>query len=286
MKNSKFAILLMAGMMGASIFSSCGGEDKSEKVKSFATDLAGKIAKNQKDSVLLIYPDAAKGDSLYLSFIPDSIAVQESETPGLYQVTLSPAASLQVEMAEDGTMSVKESKGLFAYKKEDVEMAKNLGVYKEGLNDVQLAERMKELPAVLEFATKNVAKNFKSCLKVSGKTIKQAMFGMDSGLDRFTVKNNSDIEIPASAYKLTYRWFWMHMGVQDSGTQSVAGKTIKPGGSVSFDAGCSGHGGNNLNSGRIVWLWSDEEINKKFFKPTGKEYDEYQASKANTAKAE
>ena len=51
-------------------------KDTTEAVRQFAADFAIKVSKNQKDSLLSVWPDVAKADSLVLSFVEDSIKIE------------------------------------------------------------------------------------------------------------------------------------------------------------------------------------------------------------------
>ena len=91
----------------------------------FATDFATLVSHNQKDSLLAVWPDVAKADSLALTFNADSISVEETETTGTFKVKLGPNKELLVTRAEEGNMSVGETHGLFAWPEEKLLFAKN-----------------------------------------------------------------------------------------------------------------------------------------------------------------
>lgn len=93
---------------------SCSSIEK--EVAKFAADFATKVSKNQKNSLLEVWPDVAKADSLALTFNADSIAVEPTQTEGQFKVNFG-NADMIVTVAEDGKMTVGEAKGLFAWRK-------------------------------------------------------------------------------------------------------------------------------------------------------------------------
>jgi len=54
----------------ATFFTSC--TDAKKEVAKFAADFATKVSDNQKDSLLAVWPDVVKADSLALAFSPDA----------------------------------------------------------------------------------------------------------------------------------------------------------------------------------------------------------------------
>ena len=107
----------------AACMASC--TDAKKEVKMFATDFATLVSHNQKDSLLAVWPDVAKADSLALTFNPDSIKVEPTQTEGQFKVNFG-NADMIVAVAEDGKMTVGETNGLFAWPEEKLQFAKKL----------------------------------------------------------------------------------------------------------------------------------------------------------------
>ena len=101
-----------------------------------------KLSANQLDSLKTGYPDIAKADSI-IPVQTDTIMVVES-APGQYDMTLAEGITLKVSRSEDGQISVTESKGLFAFPADKVDLAKKTGIWDGNLSDVQLNERIKD----------------------------------------------------------------------------------------------------------------------------------------------
>ena len=107
MKKIIYALALLVSLT----IVSCGSDV--EKVKTFSIDVANKVSKNLKDSVEMLYPDAAKADSLALSFIADSVVVAPADSADMYVVDFGGGKEMTVEVKDD-SMVVVGSKGLFA----------------------------------------------------------------------------------------------------------------------------------------------------------------------------
>ena len=77
-------IIYASALLVSLTIASCGSDV--EQVKIFAIDVANKVSKNHKDSVVMLYPEAAKADSLALSFIADSVVVAPADSVDTYVV--------------------------------------------------------------------------------------------------------------------------------------------------------------------------------------------------------
>ena len=111
-------------VLSAAILCSCnivGLGDEDSAVKDFAIDVATKVSKNQKDSVVMLYPDAAKADSLALSFIADSIRVEPADSTGMYVVDLGKGKEFTIEKKGEDSLVVTKSKGLFVFPEDDLD---------------------------------------------------------------------------------------------------------------------------------------------------------------------
>lgn len=129
--------------------------DPVEEVRHYATHFADKVSAGQLDSVEVSYPEIAQADSI-VSIQSDSIVVTETP-PGSFDVTFVPNVTLKVSRAEDGSVKVTESYGLFAFPDSKIEIAKKTGMWKKDLTDVQLAEKMRD-PDFFEMINDKVKK--------------------------------------------------------------------------------------------------------------------------------
>lgn len=147
------SIRLSATMfVGAMIVAACGsntgldnGGDKvspENEVRAFGKNFIEKLSANQLDSLKAVYPDIVNADSI-ATIQSDTIIVVKT-APGQYDMTLAEGVTLKVSRENDGNVSVAESKGLFAFPTDKVDIAKKTGMWNDSLNDGRLSERMKD----------------------------------------------------------------------------------------------------------------------------------------------
>ena len=231
----------VACAMSALILASCGGagstEDAKEKAldsaKVFAVDVATKVSKGQKDSLVALYPDVAKADSIALSFVADSINVVEVDSVN-YLAKFDDGKQFSIAKDAQGKFAVTESKGLFVYPEKDLDFAKKTGMWVDSLTDVQFAERM---------ATMNEFRNyligiFKVVNPLVMKELKPIVHEGTCNMDfyvkhKYIVTNKSDKPISGKDYKMAVRWY--DIPNNSKTIDYNAGKDIAPGGSVTFE---------------------------------------------------
>ncbi len=267
--------LLCAAALGC-LIASCGS--KSDPVRDLAEDFAIKASDNMLDSIRSIYPDAAKADSLALSFATDSMRITETANPGTYTVQFNPTASITIVKDADGNMKVSDSHGIFAYPDSVFETAKATGQWDTSLTDAENASRMADtdfMPYLINQVIRHTAKNFKASQDFT--VIKYPEYGMDMGLFEVTVNNDTDHPIDASDYNLYIVYHYMHMGVDERTTAKVDGKAVPPHSSVTFREEFSGH--SFPEKAYVNTTMNDSQLFRKYFTPTGKEYTEYIESK-------
>lgn len=267
---------LLFAFLPSMLLCACGGTKISpeDEVRNYGKYFVEKVTAHQLDSLTNTYPDISKADSI-VPIKSDTIIVAEIE-PGKYDITLTDGISLRVNRLEDGNISVTESKGLFAYADDKVDIAKKTGMWDSNLSDVSLNERMKDdefFKHIKKIKTKDVSK-----ILTGGKfnITKLPAYGMDSGNGYFTLTNHSDKPIKGSEYKVLMTHIDERFG---NSTWQVNGKDIPANGSIKFTASFHGHTMAYYFKG-IKWLISNDELQKKFSTPyTGKEYQEYLGAK-------
>ena len=273
--------LMLAALFAVGLLvTSCGGgTSEADQVKDFALDFATKVSKNQVDSVRAFYADAAKCDSFAVTFVPDSVTVTETETPGTYKVSLG-AADFTVKCTEDGKMSVVESHGLAAYPADALDFAKKTGQWKDGLNDAEQAVRM----ADKDFRTQVVAafpKAFAKMVMVKGglEVVKPcdgpAMMAV--GTLGANVVSTCDKPIVGSDYEVVFKGQSMNYESSSAVTSRQPGKDIAPNGKVLVTVDFNYR--LDFESAYVNIKISNDELFNKYFTATGKEYDEYLAAK-------
>lgn len=292
----KKTITLVPMILALLLFSAC---NKNAEVKQFAADFAEKVSKNQVDSVRALYPDAAKCDSFSLAFNADSIQVAETETAGLYKVTMG-NADFTVQKTEDGKMTVKESHGLFAYPADRMDLAKKTGQWNSSITDLEFSKRMEDtmfpswIQSKMADAMKSLVKITKS--NVSKKHISDYWTSSEKDVCTYTIEvsNETDQEIGGNDYTIsaieTWKYFedgWADLSFREttkrqSSSKMLTGKPIPAKGSVTYSWNRSFEGSHHFG-------YKDFDVNATVnftsnkasfgYKFTGKEYEEYQNSK-------
>lgn len=259
---------------GIGLLGSCGKKTTpEEEVRNYGKYFIEKLTANQSDSLINSYPDIAKADSI-MPINSDTLLVVESAL-GQYDVTLAEGITLKVSRTDDGKILVNESKGLFAFPADKVDIAKKTGMWDENLSDAHLNERLKDE----EFFNriKNNTMDVSKIITASKFHVtKYPEYGMDSGKGYFTLTNHSDKPIKGSDYSVSIRHIDDRFG---SSTWNEKGKDIPANGSIKLSSSFHGHTVGYDFKG-IKWNISKDELQKKFRSPyTGKEYQEYLDSK-------
>ena len=249
----------------------CSGKKTTpeEEVRNYGKYFVEKITANQLDSLTTSYPDIANADSI-VPVLSDTILVVET-SPGQYNVTLTEGITLKVNRSDDGNISVTESKGLFAFPTDKVDIAKKTGMWDDKLSDAQLNERMKDE----EFFKyiKDQIKNKTSNILTVGKYVDTSDPDANGRFGYNTLKNNSDVDIDPSDYSMIYYEF--DFDKQEYKTRS--GKPIPAHGSIRIESSGGTLFGEYFE--KIKWNLSEEQKVEKFTPYTGKEYQEYLNSK-------
>lgn len=274
MKKLFFLIFIsIAIITGSTFLTSCGAGSQSfpeEEVRNYGKYFVEKITTNQLDSLTTSYPDISNADSI-VPFKSDSIMVVET-TPGHYTLTLAEGITLKLDRSEDGKITVAESKGLFAFPEDKVEVSKKTGMWDDKLSDAQLNERMKD-EGFFTWVKKKTAAPSK--IVSLGKYYPDTSFVGGSGWegDRVIV-NNTSVPVDGSDYVVIYHY----CEFEGEGRESRPGKPIPANGSVRFKEGGRGEFGEWIDG--VKMKLSSKEIQEKFSKPlTGNEYQEYLDSK-------
>ena len=260
-------IIYASALLVSLTIASCGSDV--EQVKTFAIDVANKVSKNHNDSVVMLYPEAAKADSLALSFIADSVVVAPADSADMYVVDFGGGKEMTVEVKDD-SMVVVGSKGLFAYAPDDFDFAKKTGMWVDSLSDVENADRIAQKDEFRKYLMASF-KAPKVLSVVQGRGSNNGgMFAMDFyGTVRYIVKNNSDKPIKGKDYRFTYRR-------EDRGfpsRPSMAGRDLAPGASTTYSIGC---GMWTIVSGAsVVYTATKEQQFDQYFEPQGGEFDQY-----------
>lgn len=270
----KTKIGVIGSVLAGMLLVACGGQKKSEKVQQFITDFASIVKTDNADSITAYYPSATPADSL-VQFNVESITVNpanEQETE--FEVKCGDNITMTVSMTQEGKMRIESSKGLFAYAPQRMEMARKFGQWKEGATDAENSKRMNDA-FFMQSVVPGIAKEIKENLQA--RPTGGVTFNGPLGVK---VTNNNPFRIDGGDYNVAYvQTSYMRMMMQiaagsERGTKP--GATLAPNASKSYSVpNPMAMAGNEVSSASIKWKLSDEEIVNKYYKPTGKEYEEY-----------
>ena len=275
----KILATIMILLAGVGLIASCGKKaTPEEEVRNYGKYFVEKLNANQLDSLKASYPDISKADSLN-TVKSDTIMVVES-APGQYDMTLAEGITLKVSRSDDGSISVSESKGLFAFPADKVDIAKKTGMWDDNLSDVQLNERMKD-EEFFKYIQDQITKKTSNIIKI-GKFIETPADEWEpsnDGIGYQTLTNQTEILIEGSDYELVIKDFFSGAGMPapEEGFSYSKGKDIKPRGTIRVDARDGMHFAHIVKA--IKWKLTPEQLQEKFAPFTGIEYQEYLDSK-------
>ena len=247
-----------------------------EEVRNYGKYFVEKINDNQLDSLKFTYQDIVKADSI-MPIKSDTIIVSET-APGQYDMTLINGTSLKIKRSDDGNISVTESKGLFAFPADKVDIAKKTGMWDDKLSDAQLNERMKD-DEFFNYLNKRSQALTSNILTLDRKLhiTKEAEFSLDEWKGYYNITNNTDYPIKGKDYTVQTKWEWMAQGAYEHGKENEPGKDIAPHSTIKYPISGSGRSSKEITGIKIKI--PEDELMKMFASYTGKEYQEYLDSK-------
>lgn len=282
----KLLLLIVAAVVG--VLAGCnglGGSSDANQVKEFASKFVQFVKSNNNDSIVAMYKGLDGLNVRFADLAGDVEVEEDSNSPGTFTVKIG-NADLTVVRAQDGTMSITNSHGLLAFDPQKLDFARKTGQYKDGLGDVEQAQRMND-EGFEEYLINKVNDNLMSGLQIVSKSGYDYAEGeggemMPMGY-RVTVKNNSDYTIPGSFYSVVIGESSFY--IDDYGgfrdiykSHKRDGVDLAPGQSETFSVHLSYVGARftaKLNKGGL----GREILNN--FNPTGTEFDDYLSTKSN-----
>ena len=255
----------------------CGG-GKKEKVKSFADTFAGYVNAGQLDSIKAVYPSVNFDSVAHVS--TDSVKI--SDTDGITRVDFGGGKWIELEYGDSGDITVVNSKGIAAFPEDKLQLAINTGMLNDSTADTKAQDLLNDS---IYFAWLNdkAKDSYENALTLTlGKSHGHWGVGEGQWVNKWpvTVKNNLPITLGANDYKINYTL----VGAAEESTNwkpwymsgSTKGKEVGPGQSVEI---ILSHNYAEITKPKIVLNLSIEEYLDKYYKPTGKEYQEYLDSK-------
>lgn len=268
------------------IFAVCSCKSESDKVKDFAGDFAQAITHANKDSVEMMYPDAAQADSLApIHYSPDSIFVQKTPKKGVYKVYYSPDVFVTVRCGKDGDMHVVNSVGIFAIGKDLKRLALATGWIKDGMDDLESQQVLADT-AFLDYLYSKVSNRLNTDVVVSDWTYDTPNgYSLSNiyatAVISLTVRNNTSMPLKGSNYYVTCK---VYDAFDYIGTKRLNGVDVPAGGTakISFNqrAYTSAYGLIGDCESTVHINVSKAEVIARYLQPTGHEYEEYKSRKS------
>ena len=267
----KIATILML-VAGIGMIASCSKKaSPEEEVRNYIKYFVEKINANQLDSLTVSYPDISKADSI-APLQSDTILIVE-KAPGQFEMTLADGIVLKVNRSEDGNITVSESRGLFAFPADKVEIAKKTGMWDDTLSDAQLNERMKD-EEFFKYIQDQIKKKTSNILTVGKETMSS-----DYKYNLTPIINNTDEEIKATDYSIISKdGYYLISGIDWISTSTINGKDIPPHDKYVVKTVASWDEG-SIHVIKVNIKIPKEELVRRFASFTGKEYQEYLNSK-------
>lgn len=248
-------------------------KDNPEAVKMFSAKFARFAAENNTDSLTAMYPDMTPADSVRLIYQSDSISVTPETRDSTFLVKLAKGVTLNVRINPNGKINVTDSHGLFHFNNEKMNIAKKTGMYDPSLSDLALAKRFKDEDFFKYIAQKK---------KKSTKILSIGKYDYENG-ELTPIINNTDQRINANDYLVQMTDKDAILGDGEYMDDMIKGwkkkkytkkgKTIPPHGKVYYQCN-TGRISSTRVTGIILKIPQDE-LERRFFTFTGKEYQDY-----------
>ena len=277
----KLLLMIVAAMLVA--LAGCngvGGASDDEQVRAFAGKFIQFVKSNNHDSIVAMYK-GLEGLDVRFAELGEEINVEEdADSPGTFKVTIGDA-DFMVERAQDGTMTITKSHGLLVYDASKIDFARKTGQFKDGLNDVEQAQRMCD-EGFDEYLLSKVNSKMKGGLRIIGhKTYGDEYYDgewMSAQGIIFTIKNNLDVAMPGSAYSVIYKsGYWGDMS--SAQTEVIPGRDIEPNGTVTVRSTRLGPDMESDDKWSIRMNDVSPDQLLEAYSPTGTEFDEYLSTK-------
>ena len=265
-------LMVMSGCNGGLFGSQKTAKDS---VMDLATKCSQFIKSNNVDSIKAIYQGLDSLD-VKCANVDGEITVQESNTPGEFEVKMG-SATITVKRNEAGQWIIDRSQGLLLFDQNKMAFARKTGQYKDGLPDLELAQRMNDAQFD-EWLKERVLNDLKKRI-----TAKSVVNDMESAV--VTVVNNSEINLDGDDYtvKSKLKNYWSmyddetggyESGYMDYGTKTFSGKPVPAHSSVSYSFNpMFGVKGGDVNSHVSLNISADRAMT--LYTPSGNEYEEY-----------
>ena len=231
------------------------------------------------DSIQAVYP---KANFDYLANLPtDEITVKENED-GTYKVTYSDNQWIEVNIGENGNITVDKSKGVVAFPEDKRELAVSTGMLTDDLNDVKAQKRMSDNDYFEWLKKKNSNSDY--IVSVTPGKLNKKYSDYSEGWTTtmtITLTNNSDTSVSGNDYSVSYKSKEWGGGSEDPylRTVSKSAKGIDLGPHESGTINLSTYDSDGFSGFQITPAKGKEALLTYKFTPSGNEYQEYLDSK-------
>ena len=248
------------------------GCKKGDAASKALSDYAEAVKKNDRQTVVKLYPAVAARDSLALIDVDDASTTVTGDTT-VFKLKNDREVTVVTDSA--GTATIIASRGLFLYAPDALELAVALGRYSPELSDVENSRRLadKDFDAWLtEVALAALRKQMSLVVTTSGD-------GSEDVISTASIRltNNSAVDLASGDYSLSIKEV---AGDGRTINTALGGVALARGASTVFRHDFTGHfgdyGGDIYSS--VTFTFPVDKL-LKVYKPTGNEYDQYQQTK-------
>lgn len=175
--------------------------DKYGDAKQLLADLATAVNNGDKATIQKIYPDAQLADSLAIAFDAKKATFEDLDNG--YKVTLSNGVELILTKNNDnGTISVKESHGMFVVPKATLEFARKTGLITNNMNDATIAKQLADT-AFVDYVSAEFMKDFKKNFRILRDELCEILINSQYVYaHQVVVKNDCDSDVAGSDYQI------------------------------------------------------------------------------------
>lgn len=212
--------LLLSCIALAMLLSSCGSRES--EVKDFVFQAVTALKNGDKSTIWKMYPNAANVDNFATEFNTDSIKVEEDKMTGGYKISLGNENWLVVTGEDKESFKIVNSRGLFAYQKEQMDFAQNTGWISPEMDDQEIQRAFTDtlfFDFLYDKTVEQLKKNVTAAIDWNKTDIKYMTEVNSTIVAKIT--NNGSRKIMGGDYKVS---MWSDM----EGTKTAEGKDIAP----------------------------------------------------------
>jgi hypothetical protein len=273
-------IIAMASILF--VITSC--DSRKDIAKQLATDFANAVVAGDSATILRIYPDVAKADSLVKCFDLSKLDVTENETDKSLLVQLGENIDATIQEDNEGNMKIVNTHGVFAFPSGVMKFAHATGWVPDSLSDSQVVEQLKD-EEFLYYVKDIFEAQFYEQFNISFVTDNRYKYGSDlsgGGDWTITIQNRTNYDVMGADYQIK-----VVSQIRKSLSRVLEGKDVYANSEAQITTFLDGSwyfyynlydvGPDPLFT--IEWNKPLVETLCQYYTPTGNEYQNYQRSK-------